>query len=538
MAVKYLYGAAVQGIQGFIFQTNKLREIVGASELVEEICTSKFASLLGKKGYYPDLKKQLEEDQNCVLHAAGNIKYIFEKKEDCEKIVRIFPKEIFEFAPGVTISQAVVEYNNAENFGTVVNELEKRLRTQRNCQMRSATLGLMGIQRSRQTGLPIIYCDGEEYMDAGTFAKLQYEWGHESNKRIAQRRTTKNLCQKAFLPFGSEEVIGDNQIAYNIEEMTKYNDWVAIIHADGNGLGQIVQTVGVNEKEFKSFSNLLDKATTESAYNAYNWLLTSKKIELNGKDRIPIRPIVLGGDDFTVICRADIALDYVAKFIEEFERLTKEYLSGIITTNNVFKVGKMRDCLTACAGIAYIKSSYPFYYGYELAEALCSEAKKDAKDKESIKNGLELPMSCVMFHKVQDSFTEEWKDIAKRVLLPGKDLSYQFGPYYLHEKEDRWSIEYFKEKVNSLNGKEGNIVKSHLRNWMSLLHDNPSMAEQKLKRVKAISLMSSYVEDVTKTRSRVVGNDDNKKTITVFPVYDILALHTINTQKTMKEGKI
>ena len=39
---KYLYGAAVQGIQGFIFKTNELRHIVGASELVEQICTSAF----------------------------------------------------------------------------------------------------------------------------------------------------------------------------------------------------------------------------------------------------------------------------------------------------------------------------------------------------------------------------------------------------------------------------------------------------------------------------------------------------------------
>ncbi|MEG1545617.1 MAG: hypothetical protein RR371_00005, partial [Bacteroides sp.] len=45
---KYLYGAAVQGIQSFIFQTNELRDIVGASELVEQICTSLFASVLGK----------------------------------------------------------------------------------------------------------------------------------------------------------------------------------------------------------------------------------------------------------------------------------------------------------------------------------------------------------------------------------------------------------------------------------------------------------------------------------------------------------
>jgi hypothetical protein len=30
---QYLYGAAVQGIQNFIFQTNKLREIVGLEKL-------------------------------------------------------------------------------------------------------------------------------------------------------------------------------------------------------------------------------------------------------------------------------------------------------------------------------------------------------------------------------------------------------------------------------------------------------------------------------------------------------------------------
>ena len=39
---KYLYGAAVQGIQEFIFKTNELKHIVGASELVEQICTSAF----------------------------------------------------------------------------------------------------------------------------------------------------------------------------------------------------------------------------------------------------------------------------------------------------------------------------------------------------------------------------------------------------------------------------------------------------------------------------------------------------------------
>ena len=69
---KYLYGAAVKGIQGFIFQTNKLKEIVGASEMVSQICTTKFCELL--YGSADDLTKRMEDDTTFILHAAGSIK--------------------------------------------------------------------------------------------------------------------------------------------------------------------------------------------------------------------------------------------------------------------------------------------------------------------------------------------------------------------------------------------------------------------------------------------------------------------------------
>lgn len=530
---KYLYGAAVQGIQGFIFQTNKLRDIVGASELVEEICTTKFASLVyGEKDLnYEKVKGKLKEDKNAILFAAGNVKYIFETKEACEKVVRVFPKVVSEFAPGITVSQAVVKMEGKfEKFEDAVNELEKRLRTQRNKPMKSQTLGLMGILRSRQSGLPVVKItkgkSGEEHWDAAKLAKLKRAEYSGADTKVEDRESTQELCKKAF----GLKSISNGNIAHDIEELTKNNDWIAVIHADGNGLGQIVQKIGKNEEKFKEFSQLLDEATTLSAVKAYEAVKDDFNNSDSEKDFIPIRPIVLGGDDLTVVCRADLALKYTETFIKEFENQTKEKLGEIITDNKVFEKGDIKDRLTACAGIAYVKSSYPFYYAYELAETLCSVAKKDAKA------GLdgELPKSCLMFHKVQDSFTEDWSAIVKRELMPQANISFEFGPYYINKsKDDRWTLSMLMEKAKALEGKEGNAVKSHLRNWMSLLHDSPAKAEPKLKRLCAIlddgneekKELKNLVEKVT---DKSVKRNEKE----VYPVYDILAVHTINNQKT------
>lgn len=515
----FLYGAAVQGIQSFIFQTNKLKEIVGASELVEEICTTKFASLIFDQNLdYTKAKEKLSKDNNAILFAAGNIKYIFQSKEECEQIVRIFPKEISQFAPGITVSQAVVKMDG-KDFENAVNLLETRLRTQRNIPMQSQTIGLMGILRSRQTGLPVVSTINDELSDAARIAKLKEVNYINEGTEVKDKTTTLNLCKKAF---GMNKISYRN-IALDVEDMTGNNDWIAIIHADGNGLGQIVQKVGRNAEEFKKFSQNLDIATTQAAVTAYQSI--EEKYHINEEGVIPIRPIVLGGDDLTVICRADFALEYTKAFIEEFEKETKERLGQQIIEYKIF-TGDVKDRLTACAGITYIKSSYPFYYGYELAEALCKRAKKDAK--ENIKDG-ELPKSCLMFHKVQDSFTENWKSICDRELTPQKELSFEFGPYYISEKKDttKWLVSDLMIKVKELEGKEGNAIKSHLRNWISLLHDNEEMAKQKWNRLLSLysgTKLETCIKEVTKWEVRA-----NKR---VCPVYDILTIHTINNQKT------
>lgn len=529
--MKYLYGAAVQGIQNFIFQTNELKDIVGASELVENICTTLFEDVLGKK---------LENNPNAIINAAGNIKYEFDENEieKCKEVFRKFPKTVVEYAPGITISQAVVEMNEGDDFAEAVNKLEEKLRAQRNKPMGSTTIGLMGMMRSRTTGLPVVdhitKKDDDDvkeekglFLDAATFNK-RYE--KDGGERLV-KRTTVELCKKGF-GLDWHELKG--RVPYDIEKITGKNDWIAVIHADGNGLGQIVQKIGHNRDLFKEFSQGLDKATRNAAVTAYN---TVHHLFDKDNDIIPIRPIVLGGDDLTVICRADIALEYVKTFIEEFEHETNVILGNIITNANdgegVFTKGEVRDRLTACAGIAYVKSSYPFYYAYELAEALCGRAKKDAKNSPEVKDGDALPPSCIMFHKVQDSFVQDYESIVKRELTSKDGVKFEFGPYYIHDKDakdkHKYQVETLLTYQQLLDSDAGNAVKSHLRNWLSLLMDNPGLAKQKLIRLKSLfeknDELSAMIDDCTNLEK---WNNSTS-------VYDILALHVLLTQDTKSQ---
>lgn len=508
---KFLYGAAVQGIQEFIFQTNKLQEIVGASELVEQVCTSEFMKKLGKSQDY-----KLSDDPNAIVNAAGKIKYIFDDYDTCQKVVRSFPQQIIEHAPGITISQAVVKFgpntkedNNenggkpeADTFDKAVLLLDEKLCSQRNKAMRSPTIGLMGIERSRQTGHPVIaksLCKNHKHYDAATYRKL-----YDDEKR---KSSTTRLCRNAF-----GEEAPPKRIPFNIENITGNNDWIAIIHADGNGLGQVVQKIGTEASKFKVFSRDLDTATKRAAIGAF------ESLNLNIEDIIPIRPIVLSGDDHTLICRADLAIPYVSKFIELFEKYTEEMLADKLS--GVFSDQSKK--LSACAGIAFIKSSYPFYYGYQLAEELCGKAKKDTKDKFGFNEG-KLPPSCIMFHKVQDSFFTSYDEIVGRELTPYEGYSLKFGPYYIKEvSEDRWTVNELIQKAFEMELDSMSGVKTGLRRWLSILSVDPEYAAQRISRLKSVSKQDDYIEAVY----------EKWKETKRFPIYDILTINTINTQKT------
>ncbi|WP_157514736.1 hypothetical protein [Mangrovimonas sp. TPBH4] len=425
--------------------------------MVEDICTQTFYKLANIK----------ETDENIILSAAGNIKYIFNDKKTCQDFVAKFPKLVMQKAPGITVSQSVVAYENTNELPEKIQVLEKNLRIQRNLPPSPIVQGFMGLERARRTGgVGFKRTKDDDVIDQATDAKLN-------------ARDHYSLLSKA----SGITIPESNDMAFDISDITASgtNSWIAVIHADGNGLGTILQNSGkflTENNEFNSFSKAIDEATKAAIQEAFDVVINkdkAEKAETNPKYKYPIRPILIGGDDVTVIVRADLALDFTETFLNAFEKQSVEKFKG-------FKTSGLNKGLTACAGIAYVKESYPLHYALHLAEELCKDAKKEVK--KDLK-GSEMPKSSLAFYKVQDSFVKPLKELKEDTLKTKEELSFYAGPYLLPEVEQLQSkLQTLKEAAAK---SDKTKVVGKLRQIVSELYKNESTANFMLERLKQIN---------------------------------------------------
>lgn len=523
---KYLYGASIQGIQSFIFQTNKLREIVGGSELVEEIC----------KELVFKVAKIERNFSGLIQNAAGNVKVVFDENEmeTLDRLVMNFPRAVIEKVPGITISQAVVKFEDTEAFKDIVDCLERKLKTQRSKPSKPIEVAFMGLARDRRAGgVGVFISEKENHLK------------DESNEVISSSTKTKRASAKygthSKLVRLTTTIEGPNEeVTKEITEVSKgfFNNWIAVVHVDGNGVGKLIQELSdklqgkgyeENKEAFGHFSQLLEASTESAAKEAFDFMFPEdekgKHQNLNEDGKFPFRPIICGGDDLTVIIRADLALRYTQKFIEAFQKRTKVNLEFLKKDHGI---DTFSDGLTACAGIAYIKNSYPLHYAMDLAEALCKDAKKLVKDKAK-KQGEILPESALAFYKVQESFTDDLSELQSRTLLAQETLSYYGGPY-LHsdiEKKLIQPLELIKQEAE--NKKEKSKAVGKLRSIVSETFEDFTAAIFSLERMEEVNKdfykdleLNDFKEQVQLAKDGVEAHSS---------LFDLISLHSFNYGK-------
>ena len=469
MTEKVLYGFAAREIQKFILRSDKLREMAGGSELVNQLCRDFLEAGLAGLGIPNDAVEP-------VTRAAGWARLVFENMELARRFHEFWPLLVEQCAPGLHVDQAFVPLN-ANGWVEAVEKLEDALRVERN--QGQAFLPEAGplVGRNPGTGLP-----------AAEYSQHIKQWVDcETSRKLALSKTGGGLVaklggdpEKEHWPLDMKDIASSE------------SNYVAVVHADGNDLGKIVMDMNKFLQEsdidgavlFKGFSAAVEQATWRAARKAFEATIRPEA----GRDEktkpvIPFRPIVLGGDDLTVIVRAQLGFAFCEEFLKNFERESETALEEQL---GKLPIPGFPERLTAAAGIALVKSAYPFSRAYDLADSLCRHAKLRAKAliKRASQEADRPMQSCLAFHKVTTSIAGDYGEIQKEELASrDRSVSLWLGPYGVGDNAPSLpSFDNLRELAQSLRG----LHKGPFRRLLTTLYESSREAEASLERIKEV----------------------------------------------------
>ena len=521
----YLYGASIQGIQGFIFETNKLKEIVGASNLIEKFTSEKFMNDFLKENAVPACGYTI------LRNAGGNIRISFEAKQKnvLKVFVKEFPKYIMQQAYGITISQAVKEYKEGE-YLSATQSLEILLKSTRNRVPLPLDAKFALMKQAPRTGKPhyknkkqwdgILKKDKIEYYDKASWQK--FEESEPAQKNLILNKM--GIDEKDYSKFPLE-----------LSQISNTKNKIAVIHADGNKMGLLLQKMaeklkGKKDKEiqdeFKKFSTDIEEATRKAIGDAFKEV-SDKYFELSKYNttnhQIPFRPIVIGGDDVTVICHADIAIDFIRLYMDKFQENTKTNLSSIV---NAYGLDEFKEGLTVCAGIAYCNEKFPFHYAVSLAEVLCGRAK-NISNREN---------SCLLFHNIHGAAFVDYEQYVQNELIVDNGTTathLEYGPYYIRNNTKKPYLGDLQNLYDAMTKESFPLGK--LREWLSELHHSYDYSSNYLERIKVMSERDSKKDDIELLNSSLkkLGGFKLNDLIMIgrTPIIDILQLKSVQGGK-------
>ncbi len=397
------------GIQDYIFASNRLQENIGASEIVYRATTLwAFKALEEAVGAKHNIKnggsldwnfdesQHIEKDSKLMAEviqaAGGNTVVLFREKAASRKFVEKLTFHILKEAPGLTI---LAQHDDKFEFGEKEARLPAALKTLREDKMKehklsrrgsSPLLGLGVTAICDSTGLPAITTLGGKWQGEplglrgeddsrliSAEAAAKRGWRKHANERL--NRILKNAADGFTFPYNLDK-LGRNK---------GEESYVAVIHADGNRMGERVRAIGEQAtddrdfiKKLRDFSRKID-IISRSALEVVVGLVVQavnhddipfvEDLDEDGEEiarkYLPFRPLVFGGDDVTFVCSGLIGVSLAVAYIEAFE--------------NAAEIQKVED-FHASAGISIVKMHYPFARAYKLAEELTASAKTLNRD--------------------------------------------------------------------------------------------------------------------------------------------------------------
>lgn len=421
-------------IQQYIFNSNRLRDNLGASYIVDrlyqeplrkalqELYGELWADLCELEAWKQDYSSlQLTNNKQLQVEIAfeggGKVLLLFRVEEQVGEFTKAFTRCLLLEYPGLRTAVGTAVYScDKERFKENMKEIFCALNENKSCYFPQIELPSYGINYlCPRTGLSV-----QERIDNEQDEKEKYISGVAARK-ICIYSAARELFSNLLLEFGQQNKYSLPERLDQLGQSRGHN-YIAIIHMDGNSMGERFRQCGTLT-EYRGLAHDTKEITWLAVKKLVKHLIELKEQdflcednnftldEINGTIILPVQPIIVGGDDVTLICHGNLGI-YLAEYLLQ---------TWVETAEN-----KGRE-FSACAGVAIIPTKSPFYRGYETACYMCGNAKKMAREhKDSSWLDIYYPGGS----------TREGPEANDNIKVGGLEL--KFGPYYLHR--DKFNV--------------------------------------------------------------------------------------------------
>lgn len=407
---RYIVTVETVKIKDFLFSTNKLRIIRGASYLLDYLNQVVVPEILKSNGV---------KGEDIIYVGAGNAKFFVDDEDTAKNIAKEVKRVYKKEAPNskVVVSYIETEYrigkDNSKNKRKIWEDIDKLAQNTavekskgflmmnldfigvekcEICGKNSAQISVENLERDLED-IGLIVKDGEVILDnyslripalreqikdlTGTTGDNKGIICEECLRKLIFSNRVKDTESEKKISFYNyvKDEFKDIELGTEISDYENGKSFIGFMYSDGDGLGDFLKNISqkfkndksssnVEEKylEFlKEFSETLDKNTKEA-------LIDTIKDIFQGKEnkRIIGEFLIVGGDDVCAVFNPELVLELSEKFQKIFEEKMKKYISK--TKANDSKI-------TSSSGVIIAKSKTPAFQLFDQALKLQKLAK-------------------------------------------------------------------------------------------------------------------------------------------------------------------
>ncbi|RMD60551.1 hypothetical protein D6833_09510 [Candidatus Parcubacteria bacterium] len=367
MVTRWLVSFDTDRIKEYLFATSVLNDVRQASRLLDRLNREDTLTVI--REVYPSFNE--ENPRECVYAAGGSTLIIVPDEETAERAIRAVERLYREKTIAASITGVKVPISDEElqrQFGLKVRWAGHQLRVRKAEKGWSRTLPVAPYMHfcDACAQLPAVHYDPDRDELICRACKIKRPTSDEARRELWEK--LKGVTREA--PPDAPSTWGDllratvDDTAHEkyrspddfdgIGNSAKRQGYIALIYADGNRMGQVLEQLNTVE-EYSRFARLVDDLLLRVTYREL-----AKQIQAR-PDQPFFEVLMAGGDDLMIVTTPDVAFALAIEVARGFEQYSTALVDGGLSLG---------------IGIAIAHARYPIAAMQQLATDLQKRAKR------------------------------------------------------------------------------------------------------------------------------------------------------------------